>query len=582
MTTFKNNRLRRYVFITTCTLLFFSLILTIAVMQYQQRIQNFAQTSFTDPPLFGCLHTGESDPTLCGTRLGKETKVILKLHGRPFNDKDNIVYYNDRLTGSVSYTNTGDLPLPIQNLGLIATSGLEPNRQALFQPGQSTFTLQPRDSTTVPNSSYQFKYTDPTGVWSVGTRLISNGKVVPIDEQKIPINLSSICTGLRAVEMSEKDRANAKSLCDKNPKSKLCSSRQYCEIVKDENCTQKNVSKRLDNAQCDQYIIVDEPEQEILEEFCAKYPNADTCKDFCLRSIGAETCPVFYLKDVPKSKFEDVKQATKSASINQAVAGVSDVAKEPVLIADGPLKSSEHSNVDALRGYGAKTPSPVRAAPKAAKRTLGTARVGAGAKAVAGRTGAAVRGALGGLIGGIAAPAPPPPPPPPPVTRENMPNYIVIGGQKRLCSLNACHNATRTACSPSNCVGGSSGTGLIGAGLGPAGALIAKNSLNSPPKIPPVTDRKLFYIPKEAGAQTACYTGKEGEICRPVPNPDKFTPAQVPAEAKNTYYIDKNGKRVDVDTFPLKSSGDTCSPSRSWECGSSVCKSNSWIGDKCQ
>lgn len=589
--------------------LFTMIGLTVSVLVERQSIQNYAQPqTYVAPPLFGCLHTGESDETLCGTKLGEASSLKLTMHDRQVGKT--IVYYGDRLTGTLSYTNTADLPISIQTIGIAAAPGngkrkpFDADRKtlesgypdkAMFLPQQGPRILASKQSYTLPAASYRVTADDPAGVWSAGTNIVSNGQIVPVEEKPIPFTVNSTCTALRVLEMSTKDKANAKAMCGKDSKSKLCSSRQYCEIIKGENCTQKNVSEPVDHAQCDQYIIVEEEEQAILEEYCGKYPNGDICKDFCLRSIGASSCPVFYLKDVPESKFGDAdpKGASKSAIATQTVAGVQDSAvNDSEITAPGacvnggagyascgrPAPAAPRPAAKAIRS------APIRPAAKAIRSApvrrpvSAVGRVGAAARGVAGRVGGGIRGGvLGPILSRLSPPAPappPPPPPPPPVTRDNAPNYLVIGGTKRLCALNSCHNATRTACSPSYCVGGNA---LKGALFGAAGPLLKKAIGSTPPRpanppapLPPADQRKIIYAPP--AADEVCYT-TDKQYCAKKTDAEKgkLKPYFVPSDARDIVYLNPDGTGGKLDPFDLKKSGDTCDPSKGIQCASGVC-----------
>lgn len=445
---------RTYTKVAMATIvLLLSLGLTIGVAMHQQRLDQFAQQPITNPPLFGCLQVGESNSTACGTKLGDASRLMLSMHGRPLENA--IVYYNDRVSGSLSYTNTGDQPFAIQTIGIAATSSKEAGKQVLFLPQQGSQTLAQNQTYTVPKSSYLFTASNPSGLWSVGTFLKSNGQVVPVEEKPVPISVNASCTGLRVLEMTEKDKANLKALCAKTPNSKLCTSRQYCEIFKGEGCTQKNLSKPIEKAQCDRYIIVDKEEQDILEELCTKYPQTDACKDFCLRSIGAKICPPFPLTNLPKSKYAPAtNQASQSASLGQAVAGMTAPIDDDITQIAAP-----GACVNGGAGYASCGTPPAPAQPPAppkpaAKPASIGGKASVGAKSVVGRATAGAKGVLGkigGAIGNVISPPKPPPPPPPPVTRENAPNRIISG--QRICSHDACPNLAGNQCSPSNCQG---------------------------------------------------------------------------------------------------------------------------------
>lgn len=269
------------------------IVLTVTILVQPQRIQQFAQQIYSGPPLFGCLQVGEGRTSTCGTRLGKQLGQTFTLHDRPLNGQP--VYYGDRLSGSLEYTNVGDLPINVRNLTLYAESGITQKR-VTFLPGSGQVTLNPGQTLKTEEASYRFNWNDPRGAWAVGGVLTdTNGQSAEIDAKKENIVVNATCTALRIQELTEKDKSNLKALCSSNPNSKLCSSKQYCEIFKGEGCTQPNVSQETDRWQCDQYVYLPKPEQDLLEEFCKVYPDTDACKDFCARSLDSSICPAKYL-----------------------------------------------------------------------------------------------------------------------------------------------------------------------------------------------------------------------------------------------------------------------------------------------
>src|SRR5688572_5923311 len=94
------------------------LILTLSVLLQTQTVKQFAQ-EFTEPPLYGCLRVGEGNTQNCASKLGLTTSYTLTLHGRPL-DKLSTIYYGDRLSGTVTFTNVGDLPINLTNIALTA------------------------------------------------------------------------------------------------------------------------------------------------------------------------------------------------------------------------------------------------------------------------------------------------------------------------------------------------------------------------------------------------------------------------------------------------------------------------------
>lgn len=269
------------------------LLLTLAALSQPQRLVQFAQETFTEPPLFGCLQVGEGSKSTCASKLGITTAFTLNLHDRPI-EQQTTVYYGDRLNGSVKFTNVGDLPIMLNNIGLGAqTPDKKTSRD--FRPLKGQTTLQPKQEVTLPNASYLFKSPDPNKEWTVGTKIKTSGGEIPTADSKKKITVNATCTALRIKELTTKDKTNIRNFCGRNPKSKLCTSKQYCEIFKGTGCNQPNLYRETPGWQCDQNVYPPAPEQDILEELCRAHPDTDACKDFCERTVGTSLCPKKYI-----------------------------------------------------------------------------------------------------------------------------------------------------------------------------------------------------------------------------------------------------------------------------------------------
>lgn len=269
------------------------IILTVSVISEPQNITQFAQETFSEPPIFGCLQVGEGNKATCASKLGITTELLLTLHDRPI-EKQTTVYYGDRLKGSVKFTNVGDLPIMLNNFGLGAQT---PDKRVSrnFQPQKGRTSLAPRQDITLPNASYKFKSPDPNKEWTVSSKVTTSGGEIPTTDSKQKITVNATCTALRIKELTNKDKQNLKTLCGKDSKSKLCSSKQYCEIFKGSGCSQPNLYKETPGWQCDPNVYLPGPEQDLLEELCKVYPDSDACKNFCERSAGSPLCPKKYI-----------------------------------------------------------------------------------------------------------------------------------------------------------------------------------------------------------------------------------------------------------------------------------------------
>lgn len=286
----KNNPTRALILFPLIVL---GLVLTISVALQPQRLVQFA--SEDAPPFFGCIHLGVADPTNCGTRMGAAGDVTLKLYGRPFNPDKQQVYYGDRLSGNLKYTNVGTLIFKMRSLGLGGTPA-KGGDGFQMTPYKSNITLQPKEVVSVDNASHLFTNADGNGDYKIGPKIVDDsGTAIPVAEGGTKIHLNATCTALRNKELTGTDKTNLKAFCGKNPSSSLCTSKEYCQIMKGGDCAQNDTAKEEPGVQCDQYVYMPPTEQSMLEQFCKVYPDSDSCADFCARTIGSEICPKKYL-----------------------------------------------------------------------------------------------------------------------------------------------------------------------------------------------------------------------------------------------------------------------------------------------
>lgn len=266
-----------------------SLLLVLAVITQPQRLLQFASA----PPMFGCLQVGEGTNVTCGSLMGQMLlSTPFMLHDRPL-EINQTVYYGDTLTGGFTFRNVGDLPIHIAAIGLVANAKNE-TYGIVMKPVSGEKTLTAKQSISVAKASYTFEIPDRSGEWKASTTMInSDGQSQTAESGSKVFRVDATCTALRVKPLTAKDKSNIKTLCKQHPDNKLCTSRQYCEIFEGHgpNCSKPNVSKEIPQAQCDEWVVLDKPEQDILEELCKVYPDTDACKDFCPRSLDSPLCP---------------------------------------------------------------------------------------------------------------------------------------------------------------------------------------------------------------------------------------------------------------------------------------------------
>ncbi len=321
MSTHKKKKKSRLIYFFVLALVA-AIPITTLFSQQQQRIISLAQEAASQlPPIFYCLTLGSSDQNNCASSYFS-SDLTLSMHGFPMNEKKG-VYYGDTLSGSATYTNTSDQPLSIKTIGLAAFSK-NGNKRINFTSQNVNTVVQPGKSITIPQSSHKFNGPeDPNGVWEVFSTITKADGTTNDDSKKFMINVNATCTALRARPLTDADKNNIKALCDKNPNNKICKSRQYCEIIEGkDNCTQPAPNREIQGNRCDEWVILFEGEQELLEELCKAYPGTDTCQTFCDRTIGSELCveqteaPIATLLQSPE------QIAQNKLTQNSSVAGI--------------------------------------------------------------------------------------------------------------------------------------------------------------------------------------------------------------------------------------------------------------------
>jgi hypothetical protein len=300
-------------------LILIAIPLTVIAAMFPQSIQSSAQSILQVPPIFFCLATGESNKDLCASSSLK-AETALQLNGFELN-RNKTVYYNDTLTGSATYTNTGDIPVTIRKVSFVAETKRAGNRLE-FNPSRQNVIVPPGKTITVRDTARMFESPNTGGIWNVFSSVtMANGQKYDNSDKTI-INVSTACTGLRAIPLTDSDLNNLKNLCTKTPTSKLCTSRQYCELTGGNDCKQPALKQEhLDKLlQCDENIIMPKEEQDMLEELCKEYPGTDTCKDFCARAIDSAICPDGFTID------ENVEEPASAQTTNRSVAGAKTMA----------------------------------------------------------------------------------------------------------------------------------------------------------------------------------------------------------------------------------------------------------------
>jgi hypothetical protein len=299
-------------------LLALAIPLTVILTQFPQTLRSSAQSILESPPLFYCLAVGESNKDLCASST-LEANTTLQLNGFEFS-RDKIVYYNDTLTGEATYTNTGDVPVTIKKIALVAESK-NTDKRVEFNPNRQNVIVQPGKTVTVSASSRMFTSPDPSGTWEVFSSVTMNDGKRFDNPKKTIINVSSSCTALRALPLNDEEIGNLKVLCTRTPESKLCTSRQYCELIGGERCKQNAPAQEHQDKQlqCDGNVIIPKEEQEFLEEYCEEYSDSSTCTDYCARTIDSAICEDGFTID-------ENADSLVSTTNRSRVAGVSTIA----------------------------------------------------------------------------------------------------------------------------------------------------------------------------------------------------------------------------------------------------------------
>jgi hypothetical protein len=187
------------------------------------------KTFAAPPPVFGCLGLGGQQ---CSFIQVAPPNVNLSVNGKPLKSSKRVVHYGDTVTGSVSYINTGNLPLDLSKVGVAAKKG---NYEVFFTPSQGKTVLAPGQSIHLATTAHKFNYPDPPGDWTV------TGRVVNSDNQSVDGNnpdlftLVADCTPLRATDpTADADKLN--QYCQGKTDDALC--KEFCEVKPDlaKNC----------------------------------------------------------------------------------------------------------------------------------------------------------------------------------------------------------------------------------------------------------------------------------------------------------------------------------------------------------
>ncbi len=158
-----NKKHNNYTFFYIVFSLIIGIPLTVFVASNAQTLRQFAQSEHASPPIYGCLSAGESDSKNCASLL-IQADVSIKLHGTPL--KNQSVNYGDKVTGTVTYKNNGDVPMEILSMGLAARHKNSPYRTE-FLPKHKPTVLQPGETITLKESAHLFNKPDPGGEWEV-------------------------------------------------------------------------------------------------------------------------------------------------------------------------------------------------------------------------------------------------------------------------------------------------------------------------------------------------------------------------------------------------------------------------------
>ncbi len=378
------------------------LILTLAAVTQPQRIMQFAQTASQSatqnathnlanpppPPLYGCLQVGEGTNKSCASLQVKQ-EMHLTLHDRPLEGQT--IWYGDIVSGTIKYTNIGDVPINIASVALMGETA-DGTYKVNFSSGKSGGVLNPGQSIDIPASSHRFGHPDPGGAWKLTAKLTdANGASVE-DIENVKVNVNTTCTVLRIKDLTDTDKNNLRKHCANHPNTKLCKSQQYCLVVGNgKNCDKTIPDENKPSFQCDKYIIVSVIQQDLFEEICNDAPDSDMCKDYCFQTIGSPIC--IEKIQVPVQVPVTIRVANASHQSDKSVAGIQ---TGPILLAQAP---GACAGAGATARYGASVcpgagappppPAPAIAPPKAA--------------AVVPKAAPASGGLLGSIVRGITA-----------------------------------------------------------------------------------------------------------------------------------------------------------------------------------
>lgn len=204
--------------------------LFVLVIQNPQALKQFAQTTYTVPPMFGCLTMGESNKNNCASMVAT-SEHKLTLRGKIL--KEGTIYYGDILVATVTYKNAGDKPMKIRSIGMAARTNNGKYRID-FDKKHPPTTIQPGQSITLTATSHKFNNPDPGGKWEAFTTLTDDhGQRVDDGNQITRFRLDTTCTALRRQELTANELTSLTNSC-RGKTTGLCN--QVCVVSGGENC----------------------------------------------------------------------------------------------------------------------------------------------------------------------------------------------------------------------------------------------------------------------------------------------------------------------------------------------------------
>lgn len=223
--------------------LLLAILLTVFTLQQSQSVRQFAQQTLNAPPTFFCIALGQSDSNNCGTLSFKpQVTTEIKINGKPISDPTKVqkVYYKDIVTGNTSYTNTGDLPIQIKSMGLVATHKKR-NYRVHFTPKKENITLQPGQTVTLASASHEFNAPDPGGITAIQSTLTNaGGQTLDSEDQVVLLNVDTTCRALAATgTLTEKDLEALRTACKNKPEGPACKACKEFHTDNPGTCTQE-------------------------------------------------------------------------------------------------------------------------------------------------------------------------------------------------------------------------------------------------------------------------------------------------------------------------------------------------------